>query len=92
MVEVLGAPMSSMAARFCSSESGTKLKNLFSFTEPVGPPSALAPLSEMQHDQRVVELTDLPEEVEQPADVVVGVLEESGEHLHHAGIQPPLVR
>jgi hypothetical protein len=35
-----------MAARFCSSDSGTKLKNWFSLTDPVGPPSALAPLSD----------------------------------------------
>jgi len=39
--------MSSMAARFCSRFSGTLLKNLPSFTEPVGPPSELAPLSEI---------------------------------------------
>ena len=30
-----------------ASDSGTLLKNLFSFTDPVGPPSALAPLSEI---------------------------------------------
>ena len=29
------------------SESGTLLKNLFSLTDPFGPPSELAPLSEM---------------------------------------------
>ena len=37
------------------------------------------------HHDRVVELTDLLEEVEQPAEVVVGVAQEPGEHLHHAG-------
>ena len=31
------------------------------------------------------------EEVEQPADLVVGVLEEAGEDLHHAGVEPALV-
>ena len=45
-----------------------------------------------EHDQRVVELAQLLEEVDQAADVVVGVLEEAGEHLHHARIQLALVR
>ena len=31
---------------FSSIESGMPLKNLFSLTEPFGPPSPLAPLSE----------------------------------------------
>ena len=34
-----------MAFKFASSVSGTLLKNRFSFTDPCGPPSALAPLS-----------------------------------------------
>ena len=71
--------------------SGTLLKNLFSLTEPCGPPSALAPLSEMT---MISVLSNSPmsfEEVEQPADVVVGVLEEAGEHLHHAGVELLLV-
>jgi hypothetical protein len=44
-----------------------------------------------QHDQRVVELAELLEEGDQAADVVVGVLEEAGEDLHHAGVQTALV-
>ena len=43
------------------------------------------------HDQRVVELADRFEEVEQAPDLVIGVLEESGEDLHHAGVEPALV-
>ena len=31
----------------------------------------------------------LAQEVEQPAEVVVGVAEEAGEHLHHPAVQPP---
>ena len=31
------------------------------------------------------------EEVDQPADVMVGVLEEAGEHLHHARVELALV-
>ncbi len=36
-------------------------------------------------DQRVVEDAELLERVEQPADVVVGVVEEAGVDLHLAG-------
>ena len=41
------------------------------------------------HDQRVLELTERRQELEQPADLMVGVLEEAGEHLHHPGVQLP---
>ena len=71
--------------------SGTLLKNCASFIEPCGPPSALAPLSEIDHDQRVVELADPLEEVEHPTDVVVGVRQEAREHLHHPRVEPLLV-
>ena len=71
--------------------SGTLLKNLFSLTEPVGPPSALAPLSEISMISVLSSSPMLFEEVDQPADVVVGVLEEAGEHLHHARVELALV-
>ena len=35
--------------------------------------------------------TDGLEKVEQSPDLVVGVFEEAGEHLHHAGVEPPLL-
>ena len=44
-----------------------------------------------QHDQGVVELAQRFQEVEQPAHVEVGVLQETGEDLHHVGIQPLLL-
>ena len=44
------------------------------------------------HDQRVLVLAELLQERDQLADVVVGVLEEAGEHFHHARIEPALVR
>ena len=53
-MKVLGPPNSSSMARFCSSESGTLLKNLFSLTEPCGPPSDDAPLSEMNMTMVIV--------------------------------------
>ena len=43
------------------------------------------------HDQRVVELADRLEVVQQPADLVVGVREEPGEDLHHPRVQTPLI-
>ncbi len=43
------------------------------------------------HDQRVVQLADRLEEVQQAPDLVIGVLEEAGEDLHHAGVEPAFV-
>ena len=43
------------------------------------------------HDQGVVVLADVLQERDQLADVVVGVLEKAGEHLHHPRIEAPLV-
>jgi hypothetical protein len=43
------------------------------------------------HDQRVVELADLLERVEQAPEVVVAVGDEPGEDLHHPRVQAPLV-
>ena len=40
------------------------------------------------HDDGVVELALRAQEVEQPAEVVVGVAEEAGEDLHHAAVEP----
>ena len=54
---------------------------------PVGPPSELAPLSEIT---MIIVLSSSPmffKEVEQPADVVIGVSEEAGEDFHHAGVK-----
>ena len=44
------------------------------------------------HDEGVVELAELAQEVEQTAQVMVGVGEEAGEHLHHPAAQPAGVR
>ena len=44
------------------------------------------------HDQRVVELTDLGEELEQPAEMVIGVRQEAGVDLHEPGVQLASVR
>ena len=71
--------------------SGIPLKNLFSLTEPFGPPSPLRAVVRHEDDDRVVELAGLLEVVEQAPDVVVGVREEAGVHLGHPGEQRLLV-
>jgi hypothetical protein len=43
------------------------------------------------HDQRVLVFAQLLEEPDQLADVVIGVLEEAREHLHHPRVEPALV-
>jgi hypothetical protein len=43
------------------------------------------------HDQRVVELADLLERVEDATEVVVGMGDEAGVDLHHPGVEAPLV-
>ena len=39
-------------------------------------------VADHQVDQRVVQQLHVPERIDQPADVVIGVLHESGIHLH----------
>jgi hypothetical protein len=58
--------------RFMS--SGTPVTNLFSFTEPLGPPSPLDPLAETD-DERVLELLRFFQVVEQTTDLVILVRE-----------------
>ena len=60
------------------------LKNFISCRTPNGPPSWLAPLSASTNEHRVVELADRVEVVDEPADLVVGVVEERGERLLQA--------
>jgi hypothetical protein len=43
------------------------------------------------HDDRVLELADLLERVQDAAEVMVGVGHEAGEDLHHPCVEPPLV-
>ena len=59
---------------------------------PVGPALGAGPVVGHGDDQRVVEGVDALEEVEQAPDVVVGVLQKTGVHLHHARIDLALVR
>ena len=58
---------------------------------PFGPPSWLAPLSDIRNEHGVVEFADLFEEVDQPADLRVGVIEEAGERFLQAQRQRLLI-
>ena len=77
-----------MTARLSSSVSWALLKNCASFVVPVGPPSALAPLSEMTI---TIVLSRTPcsrrKSSSRPRWWSVW-LEEAREHLHHPGRQP----
>ena len=80
-----------MCGSVVSVVSATPLKKRHSLNEPLGPPSPLAPLSETTTTMRVVELPGGLEVVEDATDLVVGVRDEAGEHLGHAGEQSLLV-
>ena len=56
---------------------------------PVEAALAAGAVVSRDEDQRVVELADALEAVDDAADLVVDVLELGGEHLHLAGVQPP---
>ena len=45
-----------------------------------------------QHDQCVVELSEALQELEQSSNLVIHVLAEAREHLHHAGVEFALIR
>ena len=62
-----------------------------SLIDPVGPPSELAPLSDTRMTDGVLPVAGLVEEVEDPAQLGVGVGQESGEALHEPGRHPLLV-
>ena len=65
--------------------SGTPLNSLFSLTDPSGPPSPLAPLSETTTTRVLSRWPGLLQVVKQPPDVVVSVRQEPGVHLGHPG-------
>ena len=84
-------PSSSIFARFSSKLSGHLVEEQH-LVEGAGD-AALGRGAVVgdDHDQRVVELADLLERVEDAAEVVVGVRDEAGVDLHHPGVEAPLV-
>jgi hypothetical protein len=87
----LGVPSSSSRARFSWTESGTPLKNLFLVERAVRPALAARAVVRGDHDDGVVQLSRLLEVVQEPAELVVRVADEPGEHLGRAREQLPLV-
>ncbi len=71
--------------------SGMPLKNLFSLTEPFGPPSPDAPLSETRTMTVLSSSTARLEVVEQAPELMVGVAEKTGVDLRHPREQPLLI-
>ena len=84
-------PRSSSLARFSARSSGIAVGELHLVDRAVRAAFAARAVVGHDHDQGVLQLVGLLQVVEQPADVVVGVGEESGVHLGHPGEQAPLV-
>ncbi len=77
-----------MRAIVSSTSSTRSCTKRCSLNDPIGPPSALAPLSLMTMTSVSSSSPVAREVVEHPPDLSVGVAEEPGEHLHHPGVQP----
>ncbi len=80
-----------MAAQVLFQRLGHEVEEHILVDRPAGPAFGAGPVVGQDHDHRVVELVDLTQEVQQPADVMVGVLQEPGEDLHHPGVQALLL-
>ena len=86
-----GPPMSSIFASASSRVRSARFHGRASFTDPVGPPSLDAPLSESSTTIVSSRSPVAVEEVEHPADLRVGVGQERREALHVAGVEALLV-
>ncbi len=84
-------PSSSMRLRFSSTVSGDVVEELVLVERAVRAALGTRSVVGDHDDDRVLELPGLLEVVEQPPDLVVGVGDEAGEHLGHAGEEPSLV-
>ena len=80
-----------MWARSSARSSGTPKAKRCSLRDPVGPPSALVPLSEMARISVSSSTPSASRKRHQAPDVVVGVAEEAGEHLLHPGVEAALL-
>ena len=59
---------------------------------PGGAPLGAGAVIGDDHDQRVVEVPAAPQELDQPPDLMVGMAQETGEHLHHPAVQATCLR
>ena len=64
--------------------SGMPLKYLNVSMTPIGPPSCDGAVVRHQKDERIVEFAHVGQELDQPADLHVGVIEERRERLLQA--------
>jgi hypothetical protein len=89
--EVLGAADVVDGGQVLLQRLGDEVEELVLVDRAGGATLGAGPVVGEDHDQGVIELAELAQEVEQPADLVVGVLQEPGEHLHHPGVQAALL-
>jgi hypothetical protein len=89
VVEVLGPAEVVDGGQVLLQRLGHEVEELVLVDRPGGAALGAGPVVGQDHDQGVVELAELAQEVQQPADVVVGVLQEPGEDLHHPRIETP---
>ena len=80
-----------MCSRLASHLVGPAVEELVLVDRSVGRPLARRAVVGAVEDDRVVELAGLLEVVDDPPDLVVGVLGEAGEDLGHPGEEPLLV-
>jgi hypothetical protein len=67
------------------SRAAIPLKFAISLNAPFSVPSAEAVVADDVVDNRVVEDSEVIDRIDQPADVMIGVLQEAGVHLHLPG-------
>ena len=92
VVEVLGAAQLIEHRQLLLHRAGEVVVPHVHIHHPGRSPFRTRPVVRHQHHDRVLEGVEAPQEGQQPADLMVGVLQEAGEHLHHPGIEPPLLR
>ena len=81
-----------MAADAVFQRLGGVIEELQLVGRPGGASLGAGPVVGHHHDQRVVELAGLLQEIKYPAELVVGVRQEPGVHLHQAHSQTAGVR
>ena len=91
VVEVLGAAEVVEGGEVLLEVVGHVVEELVLVHRAVRSALGAGPVVGDDHDDGVVQLAQVVQEVQHPSDLVVGVLEESGEDLHHPGVELALV-
>ena len=92
VIEVIGSTQFIDSSQVCFERVGHIVEKEIFVDRAGGSALRTGAIVRDHHNQRVLELVDLLEEVEQAADVVVCVLQEPGEDFHHAGVELALLR